>query len=80
MDKYQVYCAMREASVLSKMKDINVISLKDYYMCENYVCLVTDFMDMSLMDYLNDYYDELTKDQKLSIFFQIVKAVDYCHD
>ena len=80
MDKYQVYCAMREASVLSKMKDINVLSLKDYYMCENYVCLVTDFMDMSLMDYLNDYYDELTKDQKLSIFFQIVKAVDYCHD
>ena len=36
-------------------------------------------MQMSLMDYLNENYDKLTKEDKLAIFKQIAQAVDYCH-
>ena len=31
------------------------------------------------MDYLNENYDKLTKEDKLAIFKQIAQAVDYCH-
>ena len=36
-------------------------------------------MQMSLMDYLNENYDNLTKEVKLDIFRRIAHAVDYCH-
>ena len=32
------------------------------------------------MDYMNEYYDRLTKDDKLGIFVQLARAIDYCHD
>ena len=34
---------------------------------------------MTLMDYLNEFYDKLTKESKIDIFTQIAKAVDHCH-
>ena len=34
---------------------------------------------MSLMDYLNENFDTLTKENKLNIFSMIAQAVDYCH-
>ena len=34
---------------------------------------------MSLMDYLNEYFDELTTADKLSIFSKIVQGVKHCH-
>ena len=34
---------------------------------------------MSLIDYLNDNYERLTKEAKLDIFRQVALAVDYCH-
>lgn len=36
-------------------------------------------MQMSLMDYLNDNFNDLTKENKLAIFRQVAQAVDYCH-
>lgn len=36
-------------------------------------------MQMNLMDYLNQSYDKLSKEDKLAIFRQIAQAVDYCH-
>lgn len=44
MDKYQTYCAMREASVLKEIKHPNVLQLHDYYMDSEYICIVTDLM------------------------------------
>ena len=49
-------------------------------MDNSYICIVTELMSMNLMEYLNDYYDELTKEQKLSIFAQISRAVHHCHE
>ena len=34
---------------------------------------------MTLVDYLNNYYDQLTKDDKYAIFLKIAQAVHYCH-
>lgn len=34
---------------------------------------------MTLIDYLNENYDKLTKEAKLAIFRQVAQAVDYCH-
>ena len=34
---------------------------------------------MSLIDYLNDNYEKLSKEAKLDIFRQVALAVDYCH-
>lgn len=36
-------------------------------------------MQMTLLDYLNEYYEQLTKENKIAIFTQIAKAVDHCH-
>ena len=49
-------------------------------MDDSYLCIVTDVMDMSLMEYLNDHYDRLSRADKLAIFVEIVKAVDHCHE
>ena len=79
MTSYQIYCAMREASILQSNDHINVLQLHNFYMDDNYICLVTDLMQMTLMDYLNDYYDQLSKEGKMDIFTQITQAVDHCH-
>ena len=34
---------------------------------------------MTLVDYLNNYYEQLTKDDKYAIFLKIAQAVNYCH-
>ena len=34
---------------------------------------------MSLMDYLNEHFDSLTKKTKLNIFREVTEALDYCH-
>ena len=49
-------------------------------MDESYLCIVTEVMSMSLMDYLNDHFESLSRADKLSIFAQIVKAVNRCHE
>ena len=44
-----------------------------------YICMVTDWMHMSLMDYLKDSYDHFGRKVKLSIFAKIAEAVNHCH-
>ena len=36
-------------------------------------------MDLSLLDYLNEYFDKLTQDDKLQIFSKIVDGLHHCH-
>ena len=62
------------------MKDVNVLSLKHFYQDDDYICLVTDLMDMNLMDYLNNHFDSLTRQSKLKIFADIVSAIEHCHE
>ena len=42
------------------MKNDNIIKLREIFIDYKYICIVTDIMDMNLMDYLNEYYDELS--------------------
>ena len=51
----------------------------DFYMDDKYLCIVVEKMSMSLMDYLNEQYDCLTRENKLAIFKEIAKAVQQCH-
>ena len=78
---YKLSCAQREAAILSQLtKCKNIIQYQDFFMDDSYLCIVTDVMSMSLMDYLNDHYDRLSRADKLAIFVEIVKAVDHCHE
>ena len=79
MNEQQISNTQREASVLAELNHPNVLQLHDFYMCDQYICIVTECMQMSLMDYLNEHYDSLSRDYKLQIFRQVAEAVDYCH-
>lgn len=79
MNEQQIKNTQREASILASLNHANVLQLQDYYMCDQYICIVTECLQMSLMDYLNEYFDSLTKEAKLHIFRLVAEAVDYCH-
>ena len=68
MNEHQIQNAQREASILASLNHANVLQLQDFYMCDQYICIVTECLQMSLMDYLNDHFDTLTKEAKLHIF------------
>ena len=68
MNQYQIQCAEREASILESIEHANIIKLHKYFQDENYICVVTDLMQMTLLDYLNEYYEQLTKENKIAIF------------
>ena len=50
------------------MEHANILQFHGYYMDKNYICIVTDLMQTTLMDYLNVHYDELNKESKIVIF------------
>lgn len=58
----------------------NVLRLHDYYIDDQRICLITDLMDISLIDYLNEHFDKLTLDAKLSLFSKIADGVHHCHE
>ena len=64
---------------MTKIEHENILKYKDFYMNDDYICLVTDWMHMNLMEYLNDCYNHLSRKIKLSIFKKIAEAVDNCH-
>ena len=79
MNEQQIQNTQREASILASLNHANVLQLQDFYMCDQYICIVTECLQMSLMDYLNKHFDSLTKEPKLHIFRKVAEAVDYCH-
>ena len=79
MNEQQIANTQREASILKTLNHANVLQLHDFYMCDQYICIVTECMQMTLMDYLNEHFETLTRDYKLHIFRQVAEAVDYCH-
>ena len=41
--------------------------------------IITEKMDMDLLQYLNTYHDKLTEYDIFRIFRKITKALNYCH-
>ena len=54
MNRAQMHCAFDEVSILERCEHHGVMKLRDYFHCDKYICIVTDLMDMSLLQYLND--------------------------
>lgn len=79
LDDHLFDCVQRESMALARMRHDNLLSLHDFFMEDKYICLIIDLMDMSLLDYLNKFYERLTQNDKLNIFSKIVEGVHYCH-
>lgn len=58
---------------------MNVIGFYESYKCDKYLSVQMELMESNLLDYLNSYYEQLGRQQKLAIFCQVVQGVSHCH-
>ena len=79
MNKKETERAIEECCILQQLSHPNIVEYKDFYDEEDYMCLVLEFMDTDLYNYVNYYFDELTENDIKDIFEIIVNAVDHCH-
>ena len=47
---------------MRSLKHENILRFKDAYIEEKYMFIVTEQMEMDVLDYINIYYDQLTED------------------
>jgi len=47
---------------LRSLEHENILRFKDVYIEKKYMFIVTEQMEMDLLDYINIYYDQLTED------------------
>ena len=71
----------REIKILSKLKSHrNIVQLTEYFdLDENKICLVTEKMEMNLAEYIERMGERLSEDLSRKISYQILSALNFCH-
>ena len=70
---------LNEVFYLDKLKDGQVIKLKEFLVDEHNYYIVTDVYDMNLFWYMQKYSQKITEDNMRDIFEKLVDAVNFCH-
>ena len=81
-DQYERHSFQKEAALLFELDHRNIIQYKDFYQNDDQVVIVTEKMQMNLIEAFNSpkIAGNLTLSAKLKIFKKIVKAVVHCHE
>lgn len=69
----------REASILYLLKHPHIVSLKDFFVCEEYFCMIFEYIEgVQLLDYITGN-GKLKEKAARKFTRQMVSAIDYCH-
>ena len=51
----------------------------DLFVHGDFIFIITEYMEMNLLEYMNIYCDRLNEMDLIHIFAQIAQALEYCH-
>eukprot|EP00466_Bigelowiella_natans_P002284 jgi/Bigna1/91253/estExt_fgenesh1_pg.C_940035 len=72
--------AMQEIKCLSCLSHPNVVAYKSHYVTEDSIYIVQELVNgISLLDYLKHKGNRIKTGAALHIFYQAVRAIEYCH-
>lgn len=80
MNDWEKRCAKREQSIMSFLNHKNIMRLRNKYEEEECFYFVMDLMVDDLRNLFNDIAAPMDEDFSRKIFFDILKAVCYCHE
>jgi cyclin-dependent kinase-like len=70
---------MREVSILSMLKQNNIVLLKDAFRRKGKLYLVFEYMEKNLLEVLEENSNGLDEELVKLFIYQLVKAIEYCH-
>ena len=70
---------LKEVDILRKLNHENILKFKDLFLLGEFLFIITEKMDMNLVDYLNKFHDKMTEAHFQYIIKKITKALKYCH-
>ena len=75
-----VQSIFREIEILEGLKHDNILRFMDLFVHGDFIFIVTEFMEMNLLEYINIYRDKLSEQDLIKIVNQIANALNYCHE
>lgn len=68
LSSLEIKQAMKESKMIDDLQHPNIVGLRDFYNKEKYCCIVMEYMQRDLYDYVVRDYDKLTEDDIRDIF------------